>query len=234
MIVTVPIAPDDTEAVNAALELLAGTATDAGTFTPALLLDVCTIKPPAGAGPVKFAWQDAVPGALTDEEPQVTELTATGAVLLPTVNCTVFDRPLNAPVSVTIPVAPDETVDENPALELPAGTTTQVGTVTPALLLDICTPEPPAGAGPVRFTWQDSVPGAVTDEEPQVTELNALGVAVLPTLNCTVFEIPLNAPVRSTVPAVPDATLAENPALELPPGTTTQVGTVTPVLLLVI
>ena len=136
------------------------------------------------------------------------------------------------PVSVTVPVAPEAAVVENGALELPASTNTDAGMLTPALLLLSFIPTPPVGATPFRFTLQVAVPGAVTEEEAQVRELNATGDAVLSIVNCADFETPLKEPVSVTVPVAPDPTLAENETLEALAETTAQVGTVTSALLL--
>jgi hypothetical protein len=50
----------------------------------------------------------------------------------------------------------------NAALLAPAGTGTLPGTVTLELLLPSVTPNPPAGAAPLRVTVQLAVPGALT------------------------------------------------------------------------
>ncbi|MFP5236387.1 MAG: hypothetical protein ACLGSD_10835 [Acidobacteriota bacterium] len=49
------------------------------------------------------------------------------------------------------------------ALVAPAATTTQVGTVTPASELVIFTPDPVAGAGPLKVTVQIEEPGAMSE-----------------------------------------------------------------------
>jgi len=159
-------------------------------------------------------------------------LTLTVELLAAICSCTAFETPLYVPVSVTVFVEPEATVAEKRELELPAGSDTDAGTLTPALLLLNLTPIPPADAAPFRFTLHDAVPGAVTDEEAQVRELNATGDVVLPVVNCADFETPLKVPVSVTVPVAPDPTEAENGALDAPAGTTTQVGTVTRALLL--
>ena len=175
MSVTVPVAPVAAVAENDALELPAGTNTDAGMLTPALLRLSVTPIPPGGATPFRFTLQDAVPGAVIEEEAQVRELNATGGAELPIVNCADFDTPLKVPLIVTVPVAPEPTVAENEAPDAPAGTTTQVGTVTSALLLLMRIPKPPVGAGPVMFMLHAAVPGEAA-EEPQVAELSATTV----------------------------------------------------------
>lgn len=80
--------------------------------------------------------------------------------------CRVVDlvTPLNAAVRVAVPaVAVEPTFAVKLALVEPAATTTQVGTVTPASELVICTPDPVDGAGPLKVTVQVEEPGGVTE-----------------------------------------------------------------------
>lgn len=59
------------------------------------------------------------------------------------------------------------------ALEPPAGTVTEPGTVRLAPLLEMPTAAPPAGAGEDRLTEQETAPGPVNDDGPQESELSA-------------------------------------------------------------
>jgi hypothetical protein len=80
--------------------------------------------------------------------------------------CSCVDRvtPLKAAVRVSVPAAAVEpTFAVKVALVPPAVTTTQVGTVIVVSELVICTPEPPAGAGPLNVTVQVATPGTVTE-----------------------------------------------------------------------
>lgn len=56
-----------------------------------------------------------------------------------------------------------EMVAVNPAVEEPAGTVTDPGTLTAALLLDRLTARPPFPAGVVSVTVQESLPAAVNE-----------------------------------------------------------------------
>jgi hypothetical protein len=80
-------------------------------------------------------------------------------------------------VRVTVPVVPDATVALNAALDAPAGTTTQLGVLTPGLLLVTLMPNPPAGDSPVILTLQEAVPESATKDEPHVMELNSVSTA---------------------------------------------------------
>ena len=86
------------EALNVALKALAGTGTEAGTVTLALLLERVTLTPPAGAALVKVTVQVDVPGALTVAGEHVTEPGWTA-----TVKATELDTviPLIAALTVT-------------------------------------------------------------------------------------------------------------------------------------
>jgi len=56
----------ETVAVNATLEALAGTVTDAGRTTAELLLDNATVTPPLGAGPLRLTVQASLTAPVTD------------------------------------------------------------------------------------------------------------------------------------------------------------------------
>lgn len=76
-------------------------------------------------------------------------------------------------------VVTDATVAVNPALLAFAGTVTEAGTVTAALLLDRLTLCPPLPAGALNVTVQASVVDPVMVPLPQVSALKT-GVLVVP------------------------------------------------------
>jgi hypothetical protein len=99
---------DATFAVNAALVAVAGTMTDPGTVTAALLLDSPTLNPPVGAEPDKLTVQESASDPVIEMLLQFTALTvgvpvapvalrliADVAALLDSVNC-----PLTEPGAV--------------------------------------------------------------------------------------------------------------------------------------
>jgi hypothetical protein len=122
--------------------------------------------------------------------------------------------PLTPPavaVSVAVcSVLTDEAVAVNPALEAPAATVTDAGTVTAALLLARFTVRGPAAA-PVSVTVQASVAAPVSDALPHVTPFTA---------GCPV---PLSAIVAAlealllivTVPLAAPATVGSNPTVSV-------------------
>jgi len=155
---------------NVALEDPAGTVTFAGTATLPLLLESATTIPPLGAGPVNVT----VP---VDELPLVTlvgfsvrEASAVGT----TVSVLVWVTPLKeAEMLIEVAVATAEVVTENSALDVPAGTVTDAGTLATArLLLDSKTAVPPAAAGPLSDTVLAATFPPVTLEGLRLTEDN--------------------------------------------------------------
>ena len=70
-------------------------------------------------------------------------------------------------------MATEATVAVNPALAVPAGTVTVLGTVTAELLLDRLTVNPPLVAAAVSVTVQASVPAPVMAPLLQDSALNA-------------------------------------------------------------
>lgn len=77
-------------------------------------------------------------------------------------------------------VATEETVAENPALFAFAGTVTELGTLTAALLLDSLTLNPPVDAGAVSVTVHASVPVAVKVEVVQASAVSAVLMVPVP------------------------------------------------------
>jgi hypothetical protein len=69
------------------------------------------------------------------------------------------------------------TVAVNPALVAPAGTVTELGTVTAELLLDRLTASPPVPAAAERLTVQLSLPAPVNEFCAQLSPLSAPAVA---------------------------------------------------------
>ena len=90
-------------------------------------------------------------------------------------------------------VATEDTVAVNPALAVPAGTVTILGTATAELLLDRLTVNPPLGAAEFNVTIQGSVPTPVMDELLQVIALSVAGAAV---------PVPLRAMAAAALSAV--------------------------------
>jgi hypothetical protein len=79
----------------------------------------------------------------------------------------------------------------NPALAAPAGTVTELGTVTAGLLLDRFTIRPPLGAEVVSVTVQASVPDPVMAPLLQDSALSAAGAAVPVPLRLITAELPV-------------------------------------------
>jgi hypothetical protein len=122
--------------------------------------------------------------------------------------------PLTPPavaVSVAVcSVLTDEAVAVNPALEAPAATVTDAGTVTAALLLARFTVRGPAAA-PVSVTVQASVAAPVSDALPHVTPLTA-GCPV--PLSAIVPPLVALLPIV-TVPLAAPATVGSNPTVSV-------------------
>jgi hypothetical protein len=77
---------------------------------------------------------------------------------------TLCETPPEAPVNVTAcAVLTDETVAVNAALEAPAATVTEAGTVTALLLLDSAIPAPPVGAAMFNVAVHASEPEPVIE-----------------------------------------------------------------------
>jgi hypothetical protein len=116
-------------------------------------------------------------------------------------------------VAVSVAVCAVVTADAdavNPALEAPAATVTDAGTVTAALLLARFTVRGPAAA-PVSVTVQASVAAPVSDALPHVTPLTA-GCPV--PLSAIVPPLVALLPIV-TVPLAAPATVGSNPTVSV-------------------
>jgi hypothetical protein len=117
----------------------------------------------------------------------------TASVMAAGVNCKakVSETPPALAESVTV-CAEDaaDTVAEKLALVAPAGTVTEEGTETAALLLASVTVDPPLGAAALRVMAQASVPDPVIDELEQERPVST-GTPV--PLRATVVEVPPDA-----------------------------------------
>jgi hypothetical protein len=80
------------------------------------------------------------------------------------------------------------------ALEAPAGTVTEAGVDILALLSEIATAAPEAGAGAERPTEQETVPGGVSDVGLQVSELSEAAPSTVITEPLPDAEIALPVP----------------------------------------
>ena len=79
----------------------------------------------------------------------------------------------------------------NPALVAPAGTFTELGTVTAELLLDRLTVSPPLGAEVVSATVQASVPDPVMAPLLQDSALSAAGAGIPVPLRLSTAALPV-------------------------------------------
>lgn len=130
----------------------AATAIEAGTVNDPLSLESATVAPPAGAAPDRFTVQLDVPPALTLVGVHVTEL----SMICGTSEMVVaWELPPNDAVTPAVRllvIAPAVAVKV--AVDAPAATVTDAGTVSKAWLLDSETTEPPATDAPDRVTVQ--------------------------------------------------------------------------------
>ena len=85
------------------------------------------------------------------------------------------------------------TVAVKPALLAPAGTVTEVGTLTAELLLERLAASPPEPAAAVSVTVQASLPAPVIEPLPQLNALNVPAVACPVPLKLIVAVAPLDA-----------------------------------------
>jgi hypothetical protein len=143
------------------------------------------------ADPVEDKTRVCVCGAPTGTLVKLTlaGLTVKTGVDAPRASAKACDTPFAVAVSVTaVVVLTEETVAVNPALNEPAATVTDAGTVTTELLLDRLTANPPVGAAAFSETVQLSVPVAVITEFVQVNPVST-GTAV--PLRPTTVEVPV-------------------------------------------
>ena len=143
------------------------------------------------AVPVEVKVTDCVAGVFTFTLPKV-------RLELLTLNVIVDAPSCRAKVSFTLPalavkvtvcaVLTDDTVAAKLALDAPAATVTELGTVTAELLLARLTVNPPLAAAAFSVTVQLSVPAPVIDPLEQVSALNT-GIPV--PLRLTTVEDPV-------------------------------------------
>jgi hypothetical protein len=147
-------------AVKPALFDPAGTVTLAGTTRLAELLVRLTARPPAGAGPLSVTVQETLPAPTTVAGLQDRADTCRGAN---NEIDEVWFVPLAAAVTTAVRSAFTAlTGAVRPALFDPAGTVTLAGTTRLAELLARLTARPPAAAGPLSITVQDTLPEPTT------------------------------------------------------------------------
>ena len=140
MLTTVPAV-----AVNVTVVAAAGTVTDVGTVSKALLLESETSDPPAGAAPesVTVQVEAALLARLAGAQTRLVR------VMVGATNEIVAVLGTPAKVAVTVAawlLAMTPAVAVNVAVVAAAGTVTDAGTVSKALLLESETSDPPAGA----------------------------------------------------------------------------------------
>jgi hypothetical protein len=178
--------------VNVAVDLPAGTVTEAGAFTLPWLLESFTTSPPEGAIPLSAT----VP---VEEAPPVTEagLTAkdasTGGT---TVRVAVWVETPSLPVIVTDFWEPTAAVVTlNVALVCPPAIVTDAGTAAEALLLDRWTTVPDLGDAPFKLTVPMEAAPPATVVGFRLRDANPSGTSVrLPD-----WETPLRLPVIVTL-----------------------------------
>ncbi len=146
-----------------------------------------------GAVPVDVTTTDCVASELTFTDPNATLLVLTlrmGATA-PNSSANDCEIPATFAVSATFcAVLTELTVAVKPALVSPAGTLTEAGTVTAALLLNRLTASPPLAAAAFNVTVQLSVPAPV---KVLVAQLTPVGTGTPVPLKVTAVEDPLDA-----------------------------------------
>src|SRR5664279_1251783 len=154
-------------AVKEPAVVAAATVTLAGTVRLALLLVRATTAPPVGAGPLKLRLQALVPGPVKEDGAHVRVLTVTGAFR---VIAALALPPLAA--SVTVPVeslAIVPAVAEKVAVEAAAATVSEAGAVSAAVVEEMATETPPAGAAAQVVTVQMLLAPAANDVGAQTS-----------------------------------------------------------------
>jgi hypothetical protein len=133
------VVTDDTVAVNPAVVAFAGTVTEAGTLTSALLLERVTVNPALGAAAVKFTARATVPAPVMEGPAQDKELKDALTVGFAAFNCSWNHRVTLPPIACrtgVCAVVTDEAVAVKTPVVEPVGTVTVAGTVTAELLLE--------------------------------------------------------------------------------------------------
>jgi hypothetical protein len=151
-----------------AVLLPAVTLTEAGVDNTALLSESVTICPPVGAALFRVTVQMLTPPDWSVAGLQVNPV---GRIVGKSLSEKVAENPPRLAVMVAVAaVATAEVVTANAAVVLPAGTVTEAGVATEALLSDRVTSAPPAGAAPVKVTMQVDAAPPVTEAGLQLTE----------------------------------------------------------------
>jgi hypothetical protein len=232
------VATEDALAVNSALAKPAGIVTVLGTVTVELLLDMFTIKPPLGAAAVSVTVQVSVPAPVMAPLLQDSRLNGGGvpvplrltmAVPLVEELLAIVSWPVAAPVAagsnctVRVSAWPGLSVAGRAALESVKPVPVSV---TPLIV---------TGAVPVEVKVTGCVAEVLTTTLPNGTLaalMLSVGTAAFSNRAKPAEELPWLA-VRIVACAVAtEATVAVNPALAVPAGTVTVLGTVTAELLL--
>lgn len=227
-----------TVAVKVAVVALVAIVIEAGTVTAELLLERFTLRPPAGAGADKVTLQESLPAPVIELLLQEMPVSAGGAL-----SCSANVEVEPFAVAVRVAVS-EEVIDDTVAAKLAlvafAGTVTDAGTVTEALLLASPTGKPPVGAAAERVTVQLSVPALVivltlqerllraatglscTAKEPEAPFALAVTVAVCTDVTALTFAVKLAVVAFAATVTVDGTTTAElslaTPTLNPPVG----------------
>ena len=181
-------------AVNAPVVAAAATVTLAGTVRLALLLVKAMVAPPVGAGPLKEKAQALVPGPVKAVGAHAKLVRVTGAFR---VMVELAFPPLAAAVTVAVEsLTMVPAVAVKVAVEAPAATVTETGAVSSALLDEMATRTPPAGAAVPAVMVQVLLAPELSDGGAHTREATVHGGA---RLREAVLELPFNAAVTTAV-----------------------------------
>src|SRR5580700_2951547 len=208
--------------------LLAGTVTDAGTVSAALLLERPTALPPVGAAWLRVTVHVAVAPEFTLVGLQTKAETSVGAIRLKVALCEELPKVAETVPDWLVVIVP--TVALKVAEVLFAATVTDAGTVSEALLLESPTALPPDGAAWLSVTVQVLAAPEFTLVGVQASAETSVGAIRFKVALCE--ELPK---VAVTVPdwlVVIAAAVALKVAEVLFAGTVTDAGTVSAALLL--
>ena len=179
-------------AVKKPVVAAAATVTLTGTVRLALLLLRAMVAPPVGAGPLKVAVQAPVPGPVNEAGLQLRLVKVSGAFR---VMLALALPPLAEAVSVPVAsLAMVPAVAEKAAVEVPAATVTEAGAVSSALLEEMATERPPAGAAALVVTVQVLLAPEFNEVGAQTSAVTVTGGAKL---REAVLELPFNAAVMT-------------------------------------
>jgi hypothetical protein len=175
---------EETAAVKLAVVDPACTVTEFGTVTAESLLDRLTAKPPLAAAAFRMTVQLSVPAPAIDPLTQVMPVNPGRAIPVwpDAFNCkaNVSATPPALAVRVAVcAVLTEETAAVKLAIVDPAGTVTEVGTVTAESLLDRLTAKPPVAAAEFNATVQLSSADPVVPSKAQLSDVNSTLVVAL-------------------------------------------------------